>query len=264
MGEHDFSDQSKSSSNAGGGDFAPDPTNPYASPETGYQPQDSPSQPGQINPQQADLGSIINYSFECWKEHLGILVGAGVVVIGITYAIAFPLGFVQAALKQNSPELGVVVSIGGQLLLNIIQIFLGIGQAKIALKVARKESVEFSELFSGGPQFLPVFGASILFGLAVVLGFLLLIIPGVLLLLFFWPFYFLVVDEKRRVMESFSTAYEIGSINAGNTFIIWLLSLGIMLLGVIACCIGVIFAAPLVTMLWATAYLQMTGQIQAR
>jgi len=34
-----------------------------------------------------------------------------------------------------------------------------------------------------------------------------------------------------------------------------------MLIGFFALCVGIIFAAPLVTVVWATAYLMMSGQI---
>ena len=34
-----------------------------------------------------------------------------------------------------------------------------------------------------------------------------------------------------------------------------------MILGFLALCIGLLFAAPLVTLLWVVAYLMMSGQI---
>jgi hypothetical protein len=44
---------------------------------------------------------------------------------------------------------------------------------------------------------------------------------------------------------------------------LWLLSIAVIIQGLMAACIGVIFAAPLVVMLWATAYLMMSGQLSA-
>jgi hypothetical protein len=48
-----------------------------------------------------------------------------------------------------------------------------------------------------------------------------------------------------------------------TTFEIWLASIGIILLALLALCIGVLFAAPLVSMMWAVAYLMMSGQISS-
>jgi hypothetical protein len=288
MGEHDFSDQSNAGSTAGGGGFAPDPTNPYASPETGYQPPDSPSHPGQINPQQADLGSIINYSIECWKEHLGILVGAFLVIVGVNVLIWLVQQGLIAAAGQVWPFAVMGIAFSVSLISNAIQVYLGIGIALITLKIGRKESAKFSDLFEGGKQFLPIFGFTLgvgilTIGLAfgvgilaamlgdpqiampVVLGLMALIgIASLLFTLFFWPFYYLVVDEKATLFESFAKAKEIAVVNIGNTILLGLLSMGIALLGYMACCIGLLFALPLVSMLWTTAYLQMTGQIQTR
>jgi hypothetical protein len=168
----------------------------------------------------------------------------------------------QIALQANEqPEAAFVVSLLGSLVGQCVQLFICIGMAKIALKLARRQRAEFADLFSGGPIFLPVLGLYILLVLAVGFGFFLLIIPGIILLLMLWPAYYLVVDQKAGVIESFSLATKVAQGNWGTAFLLWLLSVGIMIVGVLALCIGVIFAAPLVTMLWAVAYLMMSGQI---
>jgi hypothetical protein len=49
--------------------------------------------------------------------------------------------------------------------------------------------------------------------------------------------------------------------NWGTAFLLALLSVGIYLLGIAALCVGVLFAAPLVSMMWVVAYLMMSGQL---
>ena len=92
------------------------------------------------------------------------------------------------------------------------------------------------------------------------LGLILLIIPGLILAVLLWTFYWLIVDQKTAVMESFGAAYEVGKLNAGTTILLSLTCLGIVILGCLALCVGLLFAAPLTTMIWAVAYLMMTGQ----
>src|SRR4029453_2532598 len=108
---------------------------------------------------------------------------------------------------------------------------------------------------------LPVLGVSILLGLAIGVGMLLCIVPGILLALMWWPAYYLVVDDKSPVMESFGKASEITKGNWGTAFLLGLLGFVIMLVGFLALCIGVIFAAPLCMTLWPVAYLMMSGQL---
>jgi uncharacterized membrane protein len=79
----------------------------------------------------------------------------------------------------------------------------------------------------------------------------------------FWPSYYLVLDGRASVFESFAQAYNITEGNRVTTFLLWLLSIAVIIVGLIALCVGVIFAAPLVAMLWATAYLMMSGQLSA-
>jgi hypothetical protein len=240
------------------------PVNPYASPAVLEQP--SQILPGQVGNQIVGLDPILNYATEVWKANLGLLVGVAATVLAVTYGMAFVLGIAQAGLEANKaePPMIVLVVSGGNIISNIVQIFLGIGQAQIALKLARRQPAQYSELFNGGSRFLPVLGAAILAGIAIGVGFLLCIVPGIALLLIYWPFYYLVVDGRCSVMESFELAGRITQGNRLTTFLVWLLSVGIGILGVLALCVGVIFALPLVSLLWATAYLMMSGQLPQR
>jgi hypothetical protein len=237
------------------------PINPYASQAVLEQP--SQIHPGQVGNQVVGLDPILNYATEIWKANLGLLVGVAATVLAITYGMAFVIGFAQAGLEANKAEpamTGLIVAVGN-LFSNVIQIFLGIGQAQIALKLARRQPAQYSDLFNGGSRFFPVLGAVILGGIAIGVGFLLCVIPGIALLLIYWPFYYLVVDGRCSVMESFELAGRITQGNRLTTFLVWLLSVGIGILGVLALCVGVIFALPLVSVLWAVAYLMMSGQL---
>ncbi len=93
---------------------------------------------------------------------------------------------------------------------------------------------------------------------------LLCIIPGIILMLMFWPVNVLVIDNKTGVLDSFSVASNITEGNRGTTFVLALASLGIAILGVLACGVGLLFAMPLVAVSWVTAYLMMSGQVSAQ
>lgn len=205
---------------------------------------------------------ILNHAWNVWKNNLGLLVGMTVIVmvIGVIFSVA--QGIVQTTVEQNgAKEAAVAIGLVGNLLGNALQIFLTIGEVRICLKLARGQPAELGDLLQGGPRFLPVLGVSILFGLAVFFGILLFIVPGILLALMWWPCYYLVVDNKCGVIESFSLASTITQGNWGNALLLWLLSFAIGLVGILALCIGIIFAAPLISVLWATAYLMMSGQL---
>ncbi len=234
--------------------------NPYASSQAAYLPPID--QSGPITPTVVGVEPILNHAWQIWQQNLGLLVGmtlvAGVISNVVTYLFAIP----QFALEQNNEhEMAQLIAILGNIISNLVQIFLGIGEAQIVLKLARRQPAQFTDLFGGGSVFLPVLGGAILMGLAVGFGLLLLIVPGVILALMWWPTYYLLVEKKTGVFESFSVAAKISQGNWGNAFLLWLLSIGILLLGCLALCIGLLFAAPLVALLWGTAYLMMSGQL---
>jgi uncharacterized membrane protein len=252
---------------AGGNPFAADypakpSLNPYASPAAGYAPTNLglPSLP--VTNQRVEVGHVWNYAWQVWQLNLGLLVGVTLAVIGVSYAVGIPLGVIQVVLDQNDQhEASVAVAILGNLLSYAVQTFLGIGQAIIGLKLARQQPASFSDLFAGGSRFLPVLAVMLLGTVALLFGFALCIVPGIILALMFWPCYYLAVDGKTSVLDSFSVAYTVTEGNYLTAFLLWLLTIAVMILGFLALCIGVLFAIPLVTVLWTTAYLMMSGQI---
>ena len=168
----------------------------------------------------------------------------------------------QIALEQNGErEAAQIVNGLGAIVSNLVQFFLGIGQAQIALKLARRQPAQYTDMFGGGPRFFPLLVAMILFVIAYFVGLLLLIVPGIIVILMWWPCYYLVIDRKAGVIESFSVAAKVSQGNWGTVFLLWLTSIGISILGCLAVCIGLLFALPLVTMLYSVAYLMMSGQI---
>ena len=239
---------------------APDPyVNPYASPMVAYQ---APTMDVAINPQVVGVEPILSYAWQLWQENLGLLLGVTIVVAVITNVISYGAQFLQMVLIQNNErEFAQAVGVVAFFVSYAVQIFLGIGEKQILLKICRRQPAQFSDLFGGASLFAPVLGVTILFVIAFFLGLALLIIPAIIVALIWWPTFSLVVDRKAGIIESFSVAASITKDNWGTTILLWLLSVGIILLGCLALCIGVFFAAPLVSMLWGVAYLMMSGQI---
>ena len=65
----------------------------------------------------------------------------------------------------------------------VVSTFFTAGIMNFSLKVARGAPYAFGDLFSGAPFFLSVLAANFIIGLAISLGFVFLIVPGVILAL---------------------------------------------------------------------------------
>jgi hypothetical protein len=236
--------------------------NPYASPQgAAYQtPITTPG--GPITNVPVSVEQIFNYAWQIWQTNLGLLVGTTFVVGVISNIVSYMMEGAEFILRENNlPEAAVGLTVLSFFVNLAVQTFLGAGQTTIVLKLIRRQPAEFSDLFGGGPIFLPLFGFNLLYLLAIFLGLILLIIPAVILALMWWPAYYLVLERRTGVFESFSVAQVITNNNWGTAFVMALLSFGIMLLGCMACIVGLLFAAPLVAVMFGTAYLMMSGQL---
>jgi uncharacterized membrane protein len=127
--------------------------------------------------------------------------------------------------------------------------------------VARGGTPDIADMFRGGNYFLPAAGAYFLWGIALVIGTLLLIIPGIIVAVL-WSFIFhVLVDRRSGVMDSFRLSYQLSSINFLNVFVIGLTIFGLYILGICpGFCIGLLFSMSYGFLLYAVGYLMMSGQ----
>lgn len=278
----------------GGGLGGGGPVNPYASPAGTF--GESGGYGGGVGNQPVDFGTVFNHAMKVWQENLGLLVGTTLVAYIITFGGAF-VGEAMKAVVAGAGEPGVTLAVSLLVELGkfIFQTYIGIGQVQIALKLGRQQRAEFGDMFGGGSRLGPVIGWMFLVGIAVyaplliviliaagigvaagggggggeviglsILAFgLLWVVALITAVLYFWPSYFLVVDGRSSVLESFGKAARISEGNKLNVVVLWFISVLAMLLGLVALCIGVLFAAPLVGLLFAVAYLMMSKQIPA-
>ncbi len=131
-------------------------------------------------------------------------------------------------------------------------IMVGIWRAILARIDGRKPTVGM--MFDGFDRFLDAFLATILVGFLVGVGYCLFLIPGVILTII-WIFTIPILAETKlgfwRAMDE-SVALTKGY--RMELFLLGLASALILLLGLLACCIGVFVAWPVVYMAFGLAY----------
>jgi hypothetical protein len=232
-------------------------TNPYT-PSTSVDPFRKQVNTVGLRPVAADLGEIFTRSFAIFQREMQLLLAVAVTCV----VVNFITNLISQAMEEMHDEGQFLIALFAVFILSLIQTFLVIGQTRISLKLVRGQPASFGDLFGGGDIFWPVVGFYFLIFIPLCLGFLMLIIPGIFLMLYFWPAFSLIVDRKTGVFESFGVAGEIGSKNLFNSFLLGIASFGIVVAGLLLCCVGVFFSAGYLSVLWATAYLMMSGQIR--
>ena len=226
-------------------------------------------------PTKIDAGEILSHGWEIYKGQVGLLLGVVVVFYGIIFGAAFAGSLIQnlilfsvagpAGRGGNPIAMGIAV-FGLTLFFQVLNVALGAylqaGLHVLLLRVARGENAEFVDLFSGMRFFSRFFWGTLLFQIMIGLGFLFLIIPGIILALMFWPLFYVIVDRDTGVIESLRLAHELTTGNYLAAFVLFLAGMGIQLLGVFpGMCVGWLFTSGLWMVLWAVAYCGMNGQL---
>jgi uncharacterized membrane protein len=130
-------------------------------------------------------------SWALWKRHWKLMVATSAVFIALNWLIPDEDG------RGNS-----LWMVG--LIAAIINLILYIGWLKLLFKVHDHVHAEFKEILQHTSLFWKVVGVSILFGIMVILGLFLLIIPGIYFYLKYQFAMFAVVDRpKIRIKEAF-------------------------------------------------------------
>jgi hypothetical protein len=81
------------------------------------------------------------------------------------------------------------------------------GYLRLCLNLRKNNQVRWSELFSGFPRTLQMSVANVLFWMAIVLGCVLLLVPGVILFVRFSLYAITIADQEVGPLRSLSSSY---------------------------------------------------------
>ena len=180
---------------------------------------------------------------QLWKYFLELfLIGLIALVIGI------PSG--MSGWSAGTAILGV---------LGLIYIILVIGPTDYGvsfahLKAARGDKLEIKDMFEAFQNYWNAVLANILIGAIVCIGFMLLIIPGIIFAckLIFTPY--LVVDRKMEVIEAIKESWRMTNGHAWQVFLMGLLAILISIAGLICFGVGIIVSIMWTRLAFASLY----------
>jgi uncharacterized membrane protein len=220
-----------------------------------------------------NFSEVLGYGWSVMKANLWFFVGLGFLFLIITYIpeiihiiavclylliityipaiidIPYLPGLVLVALKLATTILDLVISI-----------VLGIGLIKIALSFCDEQKPAIGTLFDAWDCFWRYVGAAILYGLIILGGTILLIIPGIIWAIKYSLCYYFVIDKGLGPVDAIKAS---GRTTSG---VKWqLLGFGILcglinLLGLLCLVVGVFATYPTVLVATALVYRQLMAQ----
>lgn len=172
-----------------------------------------------------DAMRCVSRSWDLVMKHFWLLVGA-----------SFVVGLVQGALPI----------IGGVLQGGLFVLF---------LKLVRGQKAEFGDAFSGfSDLFLQLFLVGLVAGLLTALGVICCIIPGIIIGVW-WMFAVpLAADRKMDFWLAMETSRKVISRHWWNFLLLALLNIGVSIIGLLVCCVGIYVAMPITIGALAYAY----------
>lgn len=198
-----------------------------------------------------EIGDAVSFGWETMKANMGFLVLA---VLIMWLAVAIFSG-PQGAVGYNSVAAIIIAAILS-ILAFIMGILVNIAQVKIGLRYCDGQKADFPDLYEGYPKFVDVLIGGILYGLLVLAGLILFIIPGIYWGIRYHFFVYLIIDRDMSPVEAIKKS---GDMTRGiwwHLFVFWLAIIGINLIGAILCCVGLLFTIPIT--LVAIAYVYRT------
>lgn len=156
---------------------------------------------------------------------------------------------------------GILSSIGSTFSAGVLPLILagpfGLGQSKFYLAIARGEQPPFEEIFSGFHQFVRAMAIGLLVALAVGIGTVLLVIPGIIAGVGLSMAYYVALDrpdlEAPEVLKaSWELVWKGG--HFWKVFGFGLLAFLLTLLGLLCLGVGVLFTTPMILVGQAMLY----------
>jgi uncharacterized membrane protein len=185
----------------------------------------------------------IKYGWAKMKENMQLSLFSTLLMLAV--------GSVSGGRRGGAAVLGILAT--------IFLIIVRIGYTKIFLRMNEGEKPKFSDLFSEYHLFWKYLGVSILTGLAVVGGLILLLLPGI-----YWAVRFafspiILIDTKIGVIASMKESYAITKGSFWSLLLFWIAIIAINFIGVILLGVGLLFTIPVSTFATIQIYRKLSS-----
>ena len=225
------------------------------------------------------ISGAIGTGWEYTKKH-GLMVAVAMLVVGVlSYFIQSLTGAdidesqaraLGEAIGRGDMETVAAIgelyknSLGSTLLSNILQIIIYTGFYNLALGLlsGRFTSVGFHAFKLPLMVYVKFFVLEILVGIISSVSVALCVIPAFFIIprIAFAPIY-LIDNPDAGIIESLSASWNMTKGNTLSIIGLGLVFLGLYILGLICCCVGVFFAEVIILFAFATAYYQLRGNL---
>lgn len=203
-----------------------------------------------------NLQQLFKYSFTQYRKYASFVIGA--MLTFFVLAVVPQVYFMMRAPEPPSTKAQFI-----SFLLTLVQLFLSLGFTKIMLLLVQDKFVEVADMFNNFRPFLSYFVASFLYGIAITLGLLLLVLPGIFIAIRFQFYPYFILEEN---VSSFTALQKSYYLSQNLTLELFLFGVAVVVLnvaGILLFGVGIILTYPLTTMATAVVYKSLVEEGQA-
>jgi uncharacterized membrane protein len=143
----------------------------------------------------------------------------------------------------------------------IIGILVELVLIKFSLKILSDEKLGTNDLVPSWRTLWTYVVGGLLYGLIVLGGLILLIVPGIIWALKYSQYAYLIVDKGMGPVEALKESGNITSGLKGRVLLMWLSIVGIIILGALALVVGLLWAIPTGMIAWAYVYRKLADSV---
>jgi uncharacterized membrane protein len=212
--------------------------------------------------------TVIGAFENAWEKFLA---NAGVLMIMMLIGMfggmcaGLPAGILDAAAKlaaeRVAPGEADAIRLGAtliglvfQLFNAVVQVYFTLGSVRVCLNIVRGQEASLRDLVVPPGTFLRGFAANALVGLGTVLGLLMCVVPGVVFMLGSVFAQYGVVDRELGPIQAIQESWRLTEGERLSVLGFFLACAGVVVAGVLACCVGLFAALPVISLATATVY----------
>lgn len=139
----------------------------------------------------------------------------------------------------------------------------GLGLSKIYLRFSDGEKPIFENLFDGLARAHIWLASTIIATVAITMGLILLIFPGVIMLLRLWLVGFVLVDERTGPIDAIQRSWDITRGHTMDLLVLFIALVGLNILGCVCLVVGLLVTVPISGLALAYVYRQLKPKAAA-
>lgn len=216
------------------------------------------------------VGSAFSWAWDKFKANAGIMIGltllfflvsAAVGSIGTGLTGGFSSDFTNSDgsfnFEAGNTDSSVFLTSLSNLLSTLVSLVFMAFLVRGSLNVANGQ--KFGNI-TQGINWLQIIIASLIVSVATTIGLVLCILPGLAVAILTMFTNYFIIDRNENALDAIKSSFTLVKDNFGSALLFILAGAGVMILGVIACCVGLLVALPVVVLAQVYTYRTLRGE----